>query len=166
MTHISRQLAMTHIRFFVPGIAQPGGSKRGFAIRRGGKRVGGKMVGGEFTGKIATVDANPKAKDWKALVALVAQQAHHGRPLLTGPLCVTLTFHRPRPKVHYGNNGLKSWAEREFPTGRPDVLKLARAIEDGLTGILWHDDSQIVAEHIYKVYRDAPGVEVEVEEIE
>lgn len=33
----------------------------------------------------------------------------------------------------------------------PDVLKLARGVEDALTGIVWRDDAQIVNESLSKV---------------
>jgi hypothetical protein len=37
-------------------------------------------------------------------------------------------------------------------------LKLARAAEDALTGVLWLDDSQIVDERISKAYGDDVGL--------
>ena len=40
----------------------------------------------------------------------------------------------------------------------PDVLKLARGVEDALTGIVWRDDAQIVNESLNKVVgAAAPG---------
>jgi Holliday junction resolvase RusA-like endonuclease len=45
---------------------------------------------------------------------------------------------------------------------RPDVLKLARAAEDALTGIVWRDDSQIVHETLAKVYGEPERLEVAV----
>jgi hypothetical protein len=46
---------------------------------------------------------------------------------------------------------------------RPDVLKLARAIEDAITGVIWVDDSQIIDEHLYKRWGDPARVEVTIE---
>jgi Holliday junction resolvase RusA-like endonuclease len=43
---------------------------------------------------------------------------------------------------------------------KPDVLKLARAVEDALTGILYRDDAQIVTEVLRKRYGDPPRVEI------
>jgi Holliday junction resolvase RusA-like endonuclease len=46
------------------------------------------------------------------------------------------------------------------------VLKLARAVEDALTGVLWRDDAQIAIEQLSKHYaeRDEPErVRVRVE---
>lgn len=42
------------------------------------------------------------------------------------------------------------------------MLKLARAAEDALTGILWRDDAQICDEVIRKRYGEPARVEIEV----
>ena len=46
------------------------------------------------------------------------------------------------------------------------MLKLARAVEDALTGIVWRDDAQIVDEQLSKVYGEPARVEVDVAELE
>ncbi len=38
------------------------------------------------------------------------------------------------------------------PTRKPDVDNIAKSINDGLTGVLWHDDKQVVDCHIIKQY--------------
>ena len=50
------------------------------------------------------------------------------------------------------------------PVTRPDVDNYAKAILDSLNGIVWIDDSQIVALHVYKYYADKPRVVIKVEE--
>jgi predicted short-subunit dehydrogenase-like oxidoreductase (DUF2520 family) len=42
------------------------------------------------------------------------------------------------------------------------VLKLARGVEDALTGIVWRDDAQIVVEHLEKRYGSPARCEVRV----
>lgn len=126
---------IAHIAFTVLGLPQPGGSKRGFPIRRPNGTIG-----------VAMSDANPKAASWKRAVAEVARQAYTG-PLLDGPLSVSMIFYVPRPKGHYGtgrNAGEVRSSAPEYPTVKPDVLKLCRSTEDALTGILWRDDAQTV----------------------
>jgi Holliday junction resolvase RusA-like endonuclease len=137
------------ISFTVYGLAQPGGSKRGFIVN----------------GRAVITDANAKVKDWRTQVVNAAVDAKPmGAPLLDGPLCVTMRFYRPRPAGHYLANGCLSKTGRETtaPATRPDVLKLARAVEDSLSGILWRDDAQIVEEHLYKHYGEPARVEVQI----
>jgi Holliday junction resolvase RusA-like endonuclease len=70
----------------------------------------------------------------------------------------------PRPRAHFGARGLRP-AAPAWPTVRPDVLKLARAVEDALTGLVWRDDSQIVVELLTKQYGEQASCEVLVAEL-
>ncbi len=128
------------ICFDVHGRAEPAGSKKGFLH--------------PATKQVMVTDANPRAKSWKQEVASAAAAAYRG-PLLTGPLSVAFVFFVTRPKGHYrtGSNAhlLKDSAP-EHPTVRPDLLKLARGVEDALTGVVYTDDSLIVDERLMKMY--------------
>lgn len=140
------------IRIVVYGVAQPAGSKRAFV--RGGRAH--------------VVDDNPKSRPWKQTLAVMAGQAMEGRPLLQGPLEVDFTFVVARPKGHLGARGNLNTRGRAtpYPITRPDVLKLTRGAEDALTGVVWHDDAQIVAEHLFKTYGDPPRVEIYIRQLQ
>lgn len=129
----------------VPGVAQPAGSKR--AIHH------------KTTGRIIVMDANPKSRAWKREVAQVAMLARTGPDLLDGPLVAEFLFVVPRPKGHFGKRGLLPSAP-QFPAVRPDALKLARAVEDALSKVVYRDDGQIVREILEKRYGDSPRCEV------
>lgn len=142
---------MDRIVFTVLGDAKPAGSKRAF-YKPGMQRA-------------VIVDANPNAKDWKQQVAHAARQAYSG-PLLDGALRVTFQFYRVRPKGHYGVSGLnKKGRESKAPTSKPDVLKLARGVEDACTGVIWRDDAQIVTELLVKEWGEPARCEVTIEAI-
>src|SRR5688572_14375316 len=130
MTTLAQQSA---IRFVVLGDAKPAGSKRAFALRR---RDGSPVLNRNGGQAVAVTDDNPKSKGWKQEVAHAARQAFQGE-LFRGPVRLTLTFYRPRPNGHYGTTGLnKKGRETGWPISKPDVLKLTRAVEDALTGIV------------------------------
>lgn len=139
---------MKTISFVVYGVAQPAGSKRGFAIRKGGA----------FTGRVAISDANPKSRNWKQEVSQAAVNACAGAFPETVfphdvPIQAWFIFHVPRPKSHFKKDGtLKDWAMHAKPTVKPDVLKLARGIEDACSKICYPDDAQITTEHLSKRY--------------
>lgn len=137
------------MKFTVYGVAQPAGSKR--VVPAGGKRGG----------KLFVTDDNRRAKPWQRDVATVARAAVGEAEPLEGPLALELVFVVARPKGHYGVNGVKASAPL-LPIVRPDVLKLARAVEDALTGIVYRDDAQIVLERLGKVYGDPPRCDVTV----
>lgn len=142
------------ISFTVIGKPEPAGSKRAFVNPK--------------TGKAIVTDANQNAKPWQTAVATEAAAQMNGEPLFDGPLSLTLRFWTPRPNGHFGtgrNAGILKRSAPEFPTVRPDVLKLARAVEDALTGVVWRDDAQIVNEDITKYYGSPARCEVEIYEL-
>lgn len=135
------------IHFFVPGVPVPGGSKKGFVVR----------------GRVCIVDAaGQRNKNWRAVVALAAKQHWRG-PLLDEALKVTVTFTMPRPKSHFLNWGQLKISAPTLHTIRPDVLKLTRAVEDALTGVIWTDDSLIAQESMEKRYGTSPGAWILIE---
>ena len=141
------------IAFTAFGEAKPAGSKRAFAFKRADGSLGATVT-----------DACKATKSWQHVVATAALEAYHG-PLLDGPLSVSMMFYRPRPRGHFGKRGLKQSAPG-WPTSRPDVLKLARAVEDALTKIVWTDDARIVVESLEKQWGEPARVEVTISEAE
>jgi Holliday junction resolvase RusA-like endonuclease len=120
------------IRLTCYGTPQPKGSSRSFIVK-------GK---GNAADRAVTTSANPNLKGWEANIRSELQcvMAHTDRALLDdifrAPVAVTLVFHLYRPK------SAKRDAE---PTRRPDLDKLARAAIDALNGVLFKDDSQVIA---------------------
>lgn len=144
------------INIYVAGIPAPGGSKRGFAIRKGGV----------FTGKIAMVDAGgQRTKDWRQACVAAADAARPATPF-RGALKVDFLFVMPRIKAHFHTSKAKAGQLREdaplFHISKPDRTKLTRSTEDALKGIIWADDSQIVAGITRKEYGDQPGCHITV----
>lgn len=141
------------IRFFVPGKPATAGSKRAFRNPK--------------TGGVVVTEDCKRSRPWKDAVKAVALEAMHNREMFgrAVPLRVAFYFTLARPKGHFGTgrnaDRLRPSAPR-FPAIRPDLLKYARAVEDALTGVVWHDDSQIVLEELWKHYGVSEGVQVEV----
>lgn len=152
---------MATLAFQVVGHPEPAGSKRAVPNSRDWRVRPG------VTWKV--LDDNPKSDAWKKLVAQSAKNAQLARRIgrLEGPLYVQMTFHRLRPKAHLKTDGSLNaeGGRNEYPTTKPDVLKLARAVEDAMTGIVYVDDAQIVSENLMKRYSDREGVEVTVMEV-
>ena len=149
------------IEFFVPGIPRPGGSKSAFPIinKTTGKPV---MKDGRIMTRVKESGKHTPA--WRADVKHFAFQVYDGEPL-QGPLALSVVFHLPRPQGHYGtgrNAGKLKSSAPPYPTTMPDATKLLRAVEDALTGGLWRDDSQIVAQVVSKRYAAKPGAEIMV----
>jgi Holliday junction resolvase RusA-like endonuclease len=124
------------IRFKVPGIPSPQGSKRGFALKKGGK----------FTGKVAMVESSTKVKSFRADVKDFADQAMAGNPLLDGPIRLSCLFQVPRPNSHYTSRRSLTKSAPLYPGHQlGDLDKLTRAVCDAMTGIVFKDDSQVTS---------------------
>ncbi len=52
-----------------------------------------------------------------------------------------------------------------YPTTKPDASKLVRALEDGLNGVLWRDDSQVAEIVAVKYYGEPARAEVRIEKL-
>jgi Holliday junction resolvase RusA-like endonuclease len=141
------------IEFTVTGVAQPQGSARAFVPF---KWAAAAVRRKQAPRAIVTHD-NPKTKGWQQLVAEQAQDAV-GDQLFLGPVVLTVTFRLPRPE---------SLPKRtHHHTKLPDLDKLVRAIGDGLSGVVFLDDKQIVDLHARKIYTSGarpPSAHVVVE---
>jgi Holliday junction resolvase RusA-like endonuclease len=131
------------IEFCVLGKPETAGSKQAFPFKRPDGRVG-----------VRVVDANKRTKSWQQEVRFAARCNYDG-PVLTGAVHLLLMFFVQRPKGHFGtgrNAGKIKASAPRLPTKIPDLLKLSRAIEDALTGVIYQDDSQITSEVLMKRY--------------
>lgn len=90
-----------------------------------------------------------------------------GLPAFGGPVVVFANFVMARPKSHLRSDqaSLVKGAPR-YP--RLDIDKLSRALLDGLTGVVYDDDSQVVWLSAEKAWDDDirgwQGVEITVSE--
>ncbi len=124
-----------------------------FAVRGLPIPQGSKVAGVTRSGKPYLRDVKPKRlKSWRRAVGAAAATAMTG-PLLDGPVTVWAEFCvGPRPKS----------SKRVYPSVKPDLDKLIRAVNDACTDVVWTDDSRVVDLHVRKRYGDIPGVDVEI----
>lgn len=128
------------IRFFAEGIPAPQGSKR---------HLGGGIL----------VESSKRVKPWRSDVRAAAQDARGDRQPLDGPVHVEIEFRFLRPKGHFGTGRNSDKLRPAAPAthiGKPDLDKLARAILDACTGVLWVDDSQVITIVARKRYIEPP----------
>ena len=127
--------------FFVPGRAEPE-RKRQVPPR------------GAFRG--ARVDT-PKARDYKARIALCARDAMGYRAPFDGPLRLEWVEYRQRTSTYRKSD--------RYPFRRPDCTNIQKLLEDAMTGIVWRDDAQvceIVSQKRFVETDQAPGLQVHV----
>ena len=106
-----------------------------------------------------------KVSVYKKQLAMMCKFQYKQEPL-TGPLKVELKFFR-----HVQSSLSKK--ERELrlsgshrPVVKPDTDNYIKSTLDGLNGLLWEDDNQIVDLVAHKYYSDKPRVEIEVTKLD
>jgi Holliday junction resolvase RusA-like endonuclease len=89
---------------------------------------------------------------------VIAQLPEEFKPLQT-PLEILVKAYRMRPKSAKKNQ----W----WVVTRPDADNYLKTVMDGLNGIVYIDDSQIVMAHVSKLYTtEQPRVEIVIKELE
>lgn len=112
---------------------------------------------GELVGSVIVTSASTHAlKAWEKAVREAGHQAAAGREPFAGPVDLIAVFSFLRPK------SVKE-SKRPEHTVKPDLDKLLRGILDPLSGVVYVDDSQIIATHVSKRYAETPGVEITIQ---
>jgi Holliday junction resolvase RusA-like endonuclease len=93
--------------------------------------------------------------DWRRAIAF-GYRGLGGECYLSGPVTVFAKFGMKPPKGKLPND------RQGYPTVRPDLEKLARAVMDALEGHAYKNDAQVVDQVISKRYSERPGVMIAV----
>ena len=158
---------MARIELRITGAAKTAGSKRAFSLRR---KDGSIVTRANGSAVVAITDDCVKGKAWRrSLQQQAALQWPRGLGCLPGPLRVSFSFMIARRKGHY-RTGKFSHVLRDDAPGehavKPDVLKLARAVEDALTGLAWIDDAQIIGESLTKSWGATDELLIAIETVD
>lgn len=93
-----------------------------------------------------------KSKSWKEIIYYRAMAG--GAQVQEGPLYLILHFKLQKPKT------LSKTVQHHVK--RPDLDNLIKAVKDGLKGVCYKDDCQIIRIAATKEYGDNPGVDIQI----
>lgn len=136
---------MSGLAFTIPGEA------------RGKGRPRATTIGGH-----ARLYTDAKTASYENLVRLAGSQAMAGREPFAEPLTLTITVSTVPPKSASKKLRAAMLSGEVAPAKKPDLSNILKAVEDGLNGVTYHDDSQIVSLIARKQYAATPGVDVEI----
>lgn len=139
------------IAFKVAGLAATAGSHKAYPVRKKDGRMG-----------VAVTHASKSTKSWMEVVLLETLN-EVGRIRSKKPWDVFLDFQFVIPDSYRTKKGLRKGAP-QYPSR--DVDKLARAVLDSVTGVLWLDDRQVVTLTTRKRWGDWEGVFIRAWEID
>lgn len=139
---------LSEIQFTIPG--QPVPKSRPKATRRG---------------NYISMYTPSKTANYEGLVAHSAAFAMAGRDLIQGAVSVELDIRLEVPQ---------SWSKKKqklaldgqiAATKKSDIDNITKSVFDGMNGVVWRDDVQVVESKQRKRYAETPGVVVIVREL-
>lgn len=104
-----------------------------------------------------------KTVAYEGLIALAGQDAMQGRDMIEGPVYLTVTATFDVPKSRAKQIAATMTGGIAWHTSKPDSDNIAKAVGDGLNGIVWKDDSQLSMVKCLKIYGEKPHLEILVE---
>lgn len=108
-----------------------------------------------------------KTANYESRVATFAKQAMAGAEPFSGAVALSVVARFSIPASWSKKRRQAAMDGLEHVTKRPDLDNVLKAIKDGMNGIAWLDDSQVVRlVDCRKVYADQPGVDVIVAGLE
>ncbi|MBQ2647901.1 MULTISPECIES: RusA family crossover junction endodeoxyribonuclease [Achromobacter] len=99
---------------------------------------------------------------YESLVKLAAAKAMSGREPYTGAIRMDLDIVLPIPASWSGVRQRRAAAGEIAPTVKPDSDNVEKAVKDGINGVVYRDDTQVVQDSKRKVYGLTPRVTVVV----
>lgn len=104
---------------------------------------------------------------YEKLIAMGYKQAAHGFRFPDDVfLRVRIQQQMPIPQSASKAKRAEISGGRTFPSAKPDLDNVVKAVLDALNGVAYKDDARVVGIHSMKVYSDNPGVLVEVVQME
>ena len=105
-----------------------------------------------------------KTRTYETLIKDAAIEAMGTSEPLETPVTLYLYIRVPIPKSHSKKKVEACLNGLDQPIKKPDASNILKSVEDGMNGIVYKDDSQIVNLHVTKVYSTLAGVDVCVKE--
>ena len=105
-----------------------------------------------------------KTRNYEALIKEAATQAMGSNEILETPVNLYLYIRAPIPKSLPKKRLEACLNGSEQPIKKPDASNILKSVEDGLNGVVYKDDSQIINIHVTKVYSSQGGVDICVKE--
>ena len=112
-------------------------------------------------GNHARMFTPPKTVAYEGLISIAACAGMQGRPLMDGPVALNLFMDCQVPASWSSKKQRMALDGKVYPTTKPDADNVLKALCDGLNGVAWRDDVQVVDVYMRKRYAETPCLRVE-----
>ncbi|VFR81133.1 Phage Holliday junction resolvase [plant metagenome] len=107
-----------------------------------------------------------KTVAYESLIRCAGAQAMDGHPPFTGPVRMEIDIVCPVPPSWSKVRQRRALAGEILPTVKPDGDNVEKAVKDGINGVVYRDDVQVVRDSKGKVYGEVPAVHVVITELQ
>ena len=129
-----------------------------------GNPVGKQRARYAKRGSYVTAYTPEKTRTYETLIKESAKQAMGSSEPLETPVTLYLYIRVSIPKSCTKKRLEAIQNGSEKPIKKPDASNILKSVEDGMNGVVYKDDSQIVNIHVTKVYSSEAGVDICVKE--
>ena len=106
-----------------------------------------------------------KTRTYEEIIRLHATKAMRGKKMLTGAVEMNINAFFPIPKSFSKEKREQAISGELKHTKKPDWDNAGKIASDGCNRIVYNDDAQVCASHVYKWYSEFPRVEISIAEI-
>ena len=101
-----------------------------------------------------------KTLTYEKSIQTYAKQAMGSTSPLIGAVAAYLHIGIPIPPSYSKTRQIACIEGVERPTKKPDIDNIVKAVLDGMNGIVYLDDKQVVDLHLTKVYSETEGIDI------
>ena len=116
-------------------------------------------------GKFTRVYTDKQTLDYETLIKSFATEAMGSTDPLETPVSVFLYIRHAVPQSYSKKRTKACLSGLEQPCKKPDIDNIAKTFLDGMNGVVFKDDTQVIDLHVKKVYSAVPGCDVMVMEV-
>jgi Holliday junction resolvase RusA-like endonuclease len=116
-------------------------------------------------GKFPVVYTPEKTRTYETEVGMMAKAAMGNTEPLEGALEAFIYVTFAVPPSYSKKRTAACLSETEKYIKKPDLTNVVKSVEDGMNGIVFRDDSQIMSLHATKVYGEIEKVEILVRQV-
>ena len=116
-------------------------------------------------GTLVKTYTDAKTLTYEKSIQTYAKQAMGSTSPLIGAVAAYLHIGIPIPPSYSKARQIACINGDERPTKKPDIDNIVKAVLDGMNGIVYLDDKQVVDLHLTKVYSSKEGIDIMVKEI-
>lgn len=123
------------------------------------------LAGKAFKTGVTVLRTPKETRAYEKHVSIVSKLAMRGKPPMNGAVRISLLMYFT-PSASWSERKKAAALANEFrPTFAPDASNVLKAIEDGMNGVVYDDDAQIVSGAFEKLFATRAHCAVKVEQI-